>query len=255
MAASQVIAQADTINKGEGASKRSSVSCLEPLLDEANQKLTQDQKAALKQMVDHYEVSTAEDESVPIPFDLSARKFPRSDSDVFSNLHHFDINWCNMICTAVIASLSSFIFGYVTVEASLIIDPSTPINTGAFNSPSAYPHLSRFMTQSLIPSCPLIGAAVGSISLFLLYPSVNTYSRKTILLLTNIPVIIGCILCVSTVSEYMLIAGLILKGFGFGISSVIAPIMLAEIAPTPIRQFITMFHQLFAIFSSSMICL
>eukprot|EP01084_Bolivina_argentea_P159621 277978_1 len=153
------------------------------------------------------------------------------------------ISWYSLISTGFIISLSSFIFGYVTLQSSVIIDPSSPTNTGAINSEF---NLTNFQKNSLIPSASLIGASIGSLSM-LFYPSLK-YGRRTILLLSNIPVIIGCILCIVSVSPNMVIIGFIFEGIGFGISSVVAPILLMELAPTSMRCCFTLFHQLFVTF-------
>eukprot|EP01084_Bolivina_argentea_P130653 230633_1 len=218
----------------EESKMKQSLSSLQPLLQ--SDMLSEKQKHALKHVVNH---CSQESDDYRVPYTSPFISNPRETVIHFLS-SHFGIKWYPLMIATFVICISSFTYGYVTVQTSLIIDPSTPISIGAINYNY---HLSQFEKKSLIPSSSLIGAAIGSMSM-LFYPSVK-YGRKRILLLSNIPTICGCIICVTSVSSGMAIIGFIIVGIGFGISSVVAPVMLAEIAPTPIRSFITTFHQLF----------
>ena len=266
----------DTVNTGEGITKssqeisKSKLACLEPLLAESNDNLSRTQKETITHLlqVNYDTLSSKEnDESeqqAHEKFEISLNNYnhqhpyalQKTDttlslrsgySQFLNNIH---VNWWSLIFVTLSICLSSFIFGLSCAEASLIIDPSSPVNIGAVNHEYG---LSPFEQNAMIPSSPLLGAALGSMSISLIQ---NKYSRKQLLLYTNIPILIGSIICITSISPLMIITALIFKGFGFGISSIVAPIMLAEMSPTPYRQFITMFHQLFVTFGilSAAIC-
>eukprot|EP01084_Bolivina_argentea_P130656 230640_1 len=221
-------------------SKTNNTSCLEPLLQSDNHQLSEKQKDVLKHLIVKHNIQQDAEYDVE-PLNVSYRH--RRDSDLNSMSTHFGVKWWPLLTVTFIICASSFTFGYVTIQTSLIIDTSTPVNIGALNNNY---HLTLFEKQSLIPSSSLIGASIGSISM-LFYPSVK-YGRKHILLLSNVPIILGCILCICAVSPVMVTIGFVFEGIGFGISSVVAPVLLSEIAPTPVRSFITIFHQLFITF-------
>jgi MFS family permease len=70
------------------------------------------------------------------------------------------------------------------------------------------------------------------------------YGRKPTLMWANIFYILGAILAASGY-EKALYAGRLLSGFGLGASSVVAPVLLSEIASDSNRGKITTFHPAF----------
>eukprot|EP01084_Bolivina_argentea_P024230 45176_1 len=222
---------------------------LRPLLDD-DQKLSVQQKEALNSLMTHYQSVNsipANDilslNSIPQPFD---RVSYRSDNTMNRDPVNGTIKWVTLFKVIILICLSSFIFGYVTIQASLIIDTSNPVSKGALN----YNYIPSKFEKSLILSSSLIGASIGSF-LMLFYPSVK-YGRKRILLISNIPIFVGCIVTLIGANTVMVVTGLIFEGIGFGVSSVVVVILLGELSPGGIRCFVVAFHQLFIVLGMCM---
>ena len=94
---------------------------------------------------------------------------------------------------------------------------------------------------SLATALAILGAWVGcSVGA---YPS-EVYGRKLTLLLNNVLYATGGILAASGVKDLLFI-GRLITGFGLGITSVVAPVLLSEIATEATRGTITTIHQVF----------
>eukprot|EP01084_Bolivina_argentea_P125140 221743_1 len=175
----------------------------------------------------------------------------RTLSTVFSDRSdkEYDIKWCPLLNVIFLICISSFIFGYITIQTASIIN-DTEGHRGLLYYKFKHMH---YVEKSIISSSSLIGAAIGSLLIFI-YSSCTTitytFSRKRILILSNFPVICGGLIAILAewTSSWLLVAGFILQGIGVGISSIIAPILIAELSPTPVRAFLTWFSQLFITF-------
>ena len=159
----------------------------------------------------------------------------------------YHINWKSLLFVIFLICQSSFIFGYVTIQfASIIDNPSS-------HKGSVY-HKSKHHHHSLLSNSALMGACIGSFAIFLYAAWTNithSLSRRHILILSNGPIITGgfiSILTVWTSSTIPCIIGGLLQGIGFGAASIMAPILIAEISPTPVRAFMTWCSQLFIAF-------
>eukprot|EP01084_Bolivina_argentea_P191500 328946_1 len=145
--------------------------------------------------------------------------------------------------------LSSFSFGYITIQTSSIIHDAKG-HQGLFYY--TFDHMNH-VQKTILSSSSLIGATIGCFMIFAYssYTGITyTFSRKDILILSNIPIIVGGLVAIIAewTSVWLTIIGFTLQGIGFGVSSIIAPILIAEISPTPVRAFLTSFSQLFITF-------
>ena len=85
----------------------------------------------------------------------------------------------------------------------------------------------------------LVGAVVGCT--FASIPS-EVYGRRLTVLLNNLFYLIGGILAASGVKD-LLFVGRLISGFGLGVTTVVAPVLLSEIADDANRGTITTLHQ------------
>lgn len=161
-----------------------------------------------------------------------------------------------------LVATQSFLFGYVFagLNSCLVVGSGNDGSACFNNEPdSDCPpgtiyndiDLTTFDTQ-LATSLVIIGAWIGC--LISSYPS-EKYGRRTTLLYNNFFFIIGAILC-SLGYLNSLFIGRFIAGFGVGLESMLAPVLLAEIAHPSSRGKITTMHQVcltFAIFFVSIL--
>lgn len=128
-----------------------------------------------------------------------------------------------VIILTLASSISGFMFGYDTgyISAALV-----QIGTDLLN---------RVLTsgeKELITSATSLGALIGVV---LFGVVANIYGRKNVLFGSNVMFIAGTIvqLCAKTV--WTMIAGRFILGFGVGSASLVAPLMLSELAPPKYR--------------------
>ena len=187
----------------------------------------------------------------------AAQSIVSSVNSNFDNETDQKIKMCPLLFSVSLICLSSFIFGYCTIQPTVLTNNN---DKGAINHQLSK-DISRY-EKALTACSTLIGASIGSLSMYI-YSSFTkiTYnvSRKKILLRSNIPIIFGGIIAVQTLwikSIWIAIIGFIIQGFGVGISSIIAPILISEIAPTKVRSVLTWVAQLsitFGMFISAIV--
>ncbi|QLY34830.1 sugar porter family MFS transporter [Nocardia huaxiensis] len=130
---------------------------------------------------------------------------------------------------AGIATLASFLFGYysaVVAGAQLFIKDDLHLGT---------------VQQGAVVSVLLAGAAVGGLCAGRLG---DRFGRRSALLLAAVLFIAGGVLAVATPGFGILLAGRIVQGLGIGLSSVIVPLYLSEIAPAELRGRLVTINQL-----------
>lgn len=124
-----------------------------------------------------------------------------------------------VIVLTVASSISGFMFGYDTgyISAALV-----QIGTDLLN---------KILTSSekeLITSATSLGALIGAILCGIV---ANLLGRKNVLFGSNIFFVIGTVLQLLAKTVWMMVAGRFVLGFGVGSASLIAPLMLSELAP------------------------
>ena len=95
------------------------------------------------------------------------------------------------------------------------------------------------MQASIATSMTVLGAWLGCSQGS--HPS-ERYGRKTTVLLNNVLYIAGALMAASGL-EVLLYVGRFVTGLGVGVTSVVAPILLSEIASDATRGTITTIHQ------------
>jgi len=157
------------------------------------------------------------------------------------------IPW-TMKTSALLVSLQSFLFGYVfSALNSCLVTGDQKLAYPCFDGSDAscppgsiYRDLNLTTVQaSLATSLVVLGAWVGS--LVASYPS-ELYGRRWALFWNNAFFIVGALLCASG-DLTSLFFGRLISGIGVGASSVLAPVMLAELAAEENRGVITTLHQ------------
>ncbi|HEY4064900.1 MAG TPA: sugar porter family MFS transporter [Puia sp.] len=121
---------------------------------------------------------------------------------------------------ALIAALGGFLFGFETVVIS-----------GAEKTLEAFWHLGKF-TQGFTVASSLIGTVLGSIIAG--FPA-KKYGRKKVLQAIAFLFIIAALGCAFVSAWSLFICFRIIGGLAVGISSVIAPMYISEIAPARLR--------------------
>lgn len=121
------------------------------------------------------------------------------------------------------SSISGFMFGYDTGYIS-----SALVNVGTDLS---HKHLTsgekEFITSATSLGA-LIGALIGGIM-------ANLIGRKKVLLGSNVVFVVGTIIQLAAVTVWTMIVGRFVLGLGVGVASLIAPLMLSELAPATYR--------------------
>ncbi len=130
---------------------------------------------------------------------------------------------------AATAALGGLLFGYDTG----VISGALLFLRDAF-------HLSPFM-QGVVTSIALLGAAVGAAFAGGLS---DRFGRRPIILATAIVFVVGSLLSALAGALWVLLAGRLLVGLGIGVSSMLAPLYLAETAPAENRGAMVSLNQL-----------
>ncbi|CAN3376417.1 hypothetical protein DIURU_001461 [Diutina rugosa] len=124
---------------------------------------------------------------------------------------------------AVCASISGFMFGYDTgyISAALV---------------QVKDDLShRYLTngdKEFITSATSLGALLGAV---LGGMSANAIGRRGVLLVSNVIFVVGTIIQLAAKTVWTMIAGRFVMGWGVGCASLIAPLMISELAPAKYR--------------------
>jgi sugar porter (SP) family MFS transporter len=130
---------------------------------------------------------------------------------------------------AATAALGGLLFGYDTG----VISGALLFLRDAFD-------LSPLM-QGVVTSIALLGAAVGAAFAGGLS---DRYGRRPIILATAVIFVVGSLLSASATALPVLLAGRLLVGLGIGVSSMLAPLYLAETAPAESRGAMVSLNQL-----------
>ncbi|GME68576.1 unnamed protein product [[Candida] boidinii] len=127
------------------------------------------------------------------------------------------------IVLTVMASFSGFMFGYDTGYIS-----SALVSIGDdFGAPLSYGQ------SELITAATSLGALISSIFAGM---AADTFGRKPVLMFSNLLFILGAIIQCAAQNVWTMIVGRFVgMGFGVGIGSLIAPLYIAELAPSKFR--------------------
>jgi len=146
----------------------------------------------------------------------------------------------------------SFVFGFALAALnSCLVTGGGNSETKCFNSDdddsdpcpigTIYNDLDLNSTKAQVATAlGILGAWCGSLAGS--KPS-DRYGRKWTLLVNNVPIMLGAILT-SVGDEYCLYVGRFILGLGVGVGSVVAPVLLSEIAHKDNAGTITSIHQL-----------
>ncbi|GEQ70978.1 hypothetical protein JCM33374_g4659 [Metschnikowia sp. JCM 33374] len=128
-----------------------------------------------------------------------------------------------VILLTLASSISGFMFGYDTgyISAALV-QVGTDLSNKMLTSGD----------KELITSATSLGAFFGAILGGIL---ANVAGRKKVLMGSNVFFIVGTIVQLVAVTVWTMIAGRFILGFGVGSASLIAPLMLSELAPSKYR--------------------
>ncbi|CAI5756510.1 unnamed protein product [Candida verbasci] len=128
-----------------------------------------------------------------------------------------------VIILTLVSSISGFMFGYDTgYISSALVQIGTDLSNKILTSGE----------KELITSATSLGALLGAILGGVL---ANLIGRKKVLLGSNIIFIVGTIIQLVAKHVWTMIAGRFVLGWGVGIASLIAPLMLSELAPSKYR--------------------
>lgn len=144
-----------------------------------------------------------------------------------------------MFCTLV-ASISSLLFGY---NISVIDAPRETFKNCSFSSNSSFPPCipTSTLEWALVVSVMCLGALSGSL---IAGQMADRLGRRRSILLNNAFYFIGLCLLALSVNYGMMVAGRFITGIAVGITTVVVPLFLTEIASDSIRGSIGTFHQL-----------
>ncbi|KAI5964802.1 ITR1 [Candida pseudojiufengensis] len=128
-----------------------------------------------------------------------------------------------VIILTLTSSISGFMFGYDTgYISSALVQIGTDLSNKILTNGEK-----EFITSATSLGA-LIGAVVGGIS-------VNILGRKKVLLGSNVIFVVGTIIQLVAKTVWTMIVGRFILGWGVGIASLIAPLMLSELAPSKYR--------------------
>ncbi|CAN3359255.1 myo-inositol transporter 1 [Diutina catenulata] len=128
-----------------------------------------------------------------------------------------------VILLALSASISGFMFGYDTGYISAALVQIKDDLSG------------RFLTsgdKEFITSATSLGALLGAV---LGGVSANVVGRRGVLLVSNVIFVVGSIIQLAAKNVWTMIVGRFVMGWGVGCASLIAPLMLSELAPARYR--------------------
>lgn len=128
-----------------------------------------------------------------------------------------------VIILTLASSISGFMFGYDTgYISSALVQIGTDLSDKILTNGE----------KEFITSATSLGALIGAVISGIL---VNLIGRKTVLLGSNVVFVIGTIIQLASKTVWTMIAGRFVLGLGVGIASLIAPLMLSELAPAKYR--------------------
>ncbi|GAB5031859.1 sugar transporter [Nannochloropsis oceanica] len=139
--------------------------------------------------------------------------------------------------SAFTIGLSSLLFGYSLACLNTVITcPSKPCPKGSILTDLDL----SLEEEQLATAMTILGAMIGG--LFASYPN-DHWGRRKSLLVNNVFFIVGGVLTAITSLDSILV-GRFLLGLGTGVESMVAPVLLSEIASNQTRGAITSLHQL-----------
>lgn len=128
-----------------------------------------------------------------------------------------------VILVTLASSISGFMFGYDTgYISSALVQVGTDLSNKILTNGE----------KELITSATSLGALLGAI---LSGMAANIVGRKKVLLVSNVFFVIGTIIQLAAKTVWTMISGRFVLGWGVGIASMIAPLMLSELAPPKYR--------------------
>ncbi|CUM62691.1 uncharacterized protein PRCAT00000247001 [Priceomyces carsonii] len=128
-----------------------------------------------------------------------------------------------VIILTLASSISGFMFGYDTgYISSALVNIGTDLSNKILTSGEK-----EFITSATSLGA-LIGAFVGGVF-------ANLFGRRKVLLGSNLIFIVGSIIQIAAKTVWTMISGRFILGLGVGIASLIAPLMLSELAPSKYR--------------------
>lgn len=163
--------------------------------------------------------------SASSPNDGTGPRKPSMDTVGSSSLmSELDTSPSRMVILITLASsISGFMFGYDTgYISSALVQVGTDLSNKYLTSGE----------KEFITSATSLGALLGAILGGLL---ANLIGRKKVLLGSNVLFVIGTIIQLAAKTVWTMIVGRFVLGFGVGIASLIAPLMLSELAPSKYR--------------------
>lgn len=128
-----------------------------------------------------------------------------------------------VILLTLASSISGFMFGY---DTGYISGALVSVGTDLSN---------KYLTngeKELITSATSLGALLGAVLGGIL---ANLLGRRLVLLGSNIIFVTGTIIQLASKTVWTMIVGRFILGWGVGIASLIAPLMLSELAPSRYR--------------------
>lgn len=121
------------------------------------------------------------------------------------------------------SSISGFMFGYDTgYISSALVNIGTDLSNKVLTSGEK-----EFITSATSLGA-LLGAFIGGIA-------ANLVGRKKVILGSNVLFVVGTIIQLAAHTVWTMIVGRFILGWGVGIASLIAPLMLSELAPSKYR--------------------
>ena len=121
------------------------------------------------------------------------------------------------------SSISGFMFGYDTgYISSALVNIGTDLSNKVLTSGEK-----EFITSATSLGA-LLGAFIGGIA-------ANLVGRKKVILGSNVFFVVGTIIQLAAHTVWTMIVGRFILGWGVGIASLIAPLMLSELAPSKYR--------------------
>ncbi|WP_072572570.1 sugar porter family MFS transporter [Granulibacter bethesdensis] len=138
--------------------------------------------------------------------------------------------YMNFTFMAVVAALGGLLFGYDTG----VISGALPFLREDFNLGA--------WSESLVAAVTLAGATLGAMAGGNL---ADRFGRRLMILITSVLFIIGAVLSAFAGSVLVLTTGRLIVGLAIGVSSLITPLYLSEIAPASRRGAMVSMNQFF----------
>ncbi|RCK54353.1 Myo-inositol transporter 2 [Candida viswanathii] len=121
------------------------------------------------------------------------------------------------------SSISGFMFGYDTgYISSALVQVGTDLSNKILTNGE----------KELITSATSLGALIGAVIGGIL---ANIIGRRKVLLGSNVIFVVGTIIQLASKTVWTMIVGRFILGWGVGIASLIAPLMISELAPAQYR--------------------